>query len=119
MLIYGPVSIIVLKFLLLYGNIFIHSMNEWMNEWMNECMHDPMNEWWNELINDGMNEYFFILPANCLSGENITYDKILMILKGNMHMISPDRTRFYCQILAYLVTIHLLYGTRCLSYWFC
>ena len=39
--------------------------------------------------------------------------------KGNMHMISPDRTRFYCQILAHLVTIHLLYGTRCLSYWFC
>ena len=36
--------------------------------------------------------------------------------KGNMQMISPDRTRFYCQILAYLNTIHLLYGTRCLSY---
>ena len=38
-------------------------------------------------------------------------------VKGNMHMISPDRTRFCCQILSYLVTIHLLYGTdRCLSY---
>ena len=37
-------------------------------------------------------------------------------LKGNMHMISPDRTRFYCQLLAYLATIHRLYGTRCLSY---
>ena len=36
--------------------------------------------------------------------------------KGNMHMISPDRTRFCCHILAYLATIHLLYGTRCLSY---
>ena len=40
-------------------------------------------------------------------------------IKGNMHMISPDRTRFCCHILTYLVTIHLLYGTRCLSYWFC
>ena len=39
--------------------------------------------------------------------------------KGNMHMISPDRTRFCCHILTYLVTIHLLYGTGCLSYWFC
>ena len=37
-------------------------------------------------------------------------------IKGNMHMISPDRTRFCCHILTYLVTIHLLYGTRCLSY---
>ena len=39
-----------------------------------------------------------------------------LVIKGNMHMISPDRTRFCCQIRAYLVTIHLLYGTRCLSY---
>ena len=29
-----------------------------------------------------------------------------------MHMISPDRTRFCCHILTYLVTIHLLYQSR-------
>ena len=39
--------------------------------------------------------------------------------KGNMHTISPGRNRVNFQILAYLLTIDLLYGTGCLSYWFC
>ena len=30
-----------------------------------------------------------------------------------------DWSRFCCQILAYLGTFHLIYGTRCLLYWFC
>ena len=40
-------------------------------------------------------------------------------VKGNMHTISPGRNRVNFQILAYLLTIDLLYGTGCLSYWFC
>ena len=40
-------------------------------------------------------------------------------IKGNMHTISPGRNRVNFQILAYLLTIDLLYGTGCLSYWFC
>ena len=42
-----------------------------------------------------------------------------MQLKGNIHTISPGRNRLNFQILAYLLTIDLLYGTGCLSYWFC
>ena len=44
------------------------------------------------------------------------------ILKGiytSIVMISPDRNRYNFQILAYVLTIHPLYGTGCLSYWFC
>ena len=33
-----------------------------------------------------------------------------MALKGNIRTISPCRNRFDFQILAYLVTIHLLYA---------
>ena len=40
-------------------------------------------------------------------------------IKGNIRTISPGRIRFDFQILAYLVTIQLLYDTGCLSYWFC
>ena len=40
-------------------------------------------------------------------------------LKGTMHTISPGRNQVNFQILAYLLTIDLLYGTGCLSYWFC
>ena len=37
-------------------------------------------------------------------------------VKGNIRTISPGRNRLNCQILAYLLTIDLLYGTGCLSY---
>ena len=37
-------------------------------------------------------------------------------LKGTMQTISPGRNRVNFQILAYLLTIDLLYGTGCLSY---
>ena len=37
-------------------------------------------------------------------------------IKGNIRTISPGRIRFDFQILAYLVTIQLLYDTGCLSY---
>ena len=40
-------------------------------------------------------------------------------LKGNIRTISPGRNRVNFQILAYLLTIDLLCGTGCLSYWFC
>ena len=69
-----------------------------------------------------MNNYSYKIQTQNvpIRPTNLSMEKeIDLYLKGNMHMISPDRTRFYCQILAYLNTIHLLYGTRCLSYWFC
>ena len=37
----------------------------------------------------------------------------LPAFKGTMHTISPGRNRVNFQILAYLLTIDLLYGTGC------
>ena len=51
-----------------------------------------------------------------------TFEKMCInkdYFKGNIRTISPGQIRFDFQILAYLVTIQLLYGTGCLSYWFC
>ena len=45
-----------------------------------------------------------------------TSGHLLRIRKGTMHTISPGRNRVNFQILAYLLTIDLLYGTGCLSY---
>ena len=62
-------------------------------------------------------------PASFPFNNNLSLCKILKLktfnLKGNMHTISPGRNRVNFQILAYLLTIDLLYGTGCLSYWFC
>ena len=38
------------------------------------------------------------------------------LIEGNIRTISPGRNRVHFQILAYLLTIDLLYGTGCLSY---
>ena len=41
---------------------------------------------------------------------------VILMLK---ELYARARNQLNFQILAYLLTIDLLYGTRCLSYWFC
>ena len=54
-------------------------------------------------------------PKKLKSHSTKTYYHVSHV-KGNMHTISPGRNRVNFQILAYLLTIDLLYGTGCLSY---
>ena len=50
--------------------------------------------------------------AGCLVGDAPARS---IYIKGTMHTISPGRNRVNFQILAYLLTTDLLYGTGCLS----
>ena len=54
---------------------------------------------------------------DCIHPRGVVRQKpYIHFIKGNMHTISPGRNRVNFQILAYLLTIDLLYGTGCLSY---
>ena len=60
-----------------------------------------------------MAQFFSIIGRHL---ECAIQTELVVELEGNIRTISPGRNRVNFQILAYLLTIDLLYGTGCLSY---